>query len=492
MIVKSIIVVHRYLGVVLGLVMTVWCLSGFVMMYQGFPETSQDERMKGLERLDMSRCCGPMDLPETAASSFRVEMLNGALVIRTGGRGGGKINSLETGEEIGPQDEARVRKVAETFAVGNGIKGKIAEAHPLKIDQWSVGVARRAQPMWQVKFDDPGKTWIYINAKSAEVVQDANLKERWLSWFGAVPHWLYPTILRENSPVWTQIVIWSSAIGCFLVVTGLVIGFIKLRTKSGGWWPYKRPMWMFHHMFGVFAGVLVLTWTFSGLLTMQPWGLFESPGAVSPDDLASDGKMTWADGGLLMQQAAIQVEGNDIVSVRAAPLFGKPYVMAHTREGEEIRLSAAGEAPLSRPELEAGLAKSGALIAAGKLDVLEKEDAYYYGHKQKVDLPVYRLQLNDPDQTRIYFDYTTGDVKRVADATAKRYRWLESGLHSMDFGFLRARPFWDIVVLLLLAAVTASCATGTWLSFTRVGQDAGALARFFKRRSAKQGQTPVE
>ena len=37
MIIKSLIVLHRYLGVVLGVIMTVWCLSGFVMMYQGYP-----------------------------------------------------------------------------------------------------------------------------------------------------------------------------------------------------------------------------------------------------------------------------------------------------------------------------------------------------------------------------------------------------------------------------------------------------------------------
>ena len=56
MIIKSIIVVHRYLGVVLGVIMTVWCLSGFVMMYQGFPNTSPEERAAGLERLDLSSC----------------------------------------------------------------------------------------------------------------------------------------------------------------------------------------------------------------------------------------------------------------------------------------------------------------------------------------------------------------------------------------------------------------------------------------------------
>ena len=97
-----------------------------------------------------------------------------------------------------------------------------------------------------------------------------------------MPHWLYPTLIRQDGKLWNDVVIWASSLGIFLTVTGLTVGIVKLRGKSGKWWPYKRPMWLWHHMFGVFAGVLVLTWTFSGLLTMQPFGLFESPSAVSP------------------------------------------------------------------------------------------------------------------------------------------------------------------------------------------------------------------
>ncbi len=37
---RTILIVHRYLGVAIGLVMTLWCLSGFVMMYRGFPAVS--------------------------------------------------------------------------------------------------------------------------------------------------------------------------------------------------------------------------------------------------------------------------------------------------------------------------------------------------------------------------------------------------------------------------------------------------------------------
>ena len=278
MIIKSLIVVHRYVGVGLGVIMTIWCLSGFVMMYQGYPATTPDERQAGLETLDLTRCCAVAELDgEATANAYRVEMLNGAPILRMNGRDGAKAYDLAESAEVGVLSEAQVRGVAETFAAGNGIKGKVAELGTLRIDQWSVQPARRSQPLWRAVFDDPGQSWVYINGANGEVVQDANGRERFWNWLGAIPHWLYPLILRENVPLWTEVVIWSSAIGCFLVVTGMVIGFIRLRGRSGKWWPYKnRPMWMWHHVFGTFAGVLVLTWTFSGLMTMSPWGCWKA------------------------------------------------------------------------------------------------------------------------------------------------------------------------------------------------------------------------
>jgi hypothetical protein len=55
-------------------------------------------------------------------------------------------------------------------------------------------------------------------------------------------------------------------------------------------------------------------------------------------------------------------------------------------------------------------------------------------------------------------------------------------MHQLDLPFLRTRPVWDIVVLLLLAAVTISCATGAWLSFTRIGRDTGRMRGWLARR----------
>lgn len=47
---------------------------------------------------------------------------------------------------------------------------------------------------------------------------------------------------------------------------------------------------------------------------------------------------------------------------------------------------------------------------------------------------------------------------------------------------MRARPVWDIITLILLAMATLACATGAWLSFTRVGADVSRLREFLKRK----------
>lgn len=482
MIMKSLIIVHRYVGVVLGVLMTLWCVSGFVMMYQPYPATTPIERQAGLQTLDLAGCCQDIALADTdTLTNARIEMLDGAPVLRTVAGGGPATFNLDTGAALAPISEDAVRRIAETYAEGNGIAGSVSELKTIHNDQWTVQGARRWQPLWHATFDDPAGSYVYVNGQTGEVVQDANAHERFWTWLGAIPHWLYPTIIRENPQLWNDVVVWSSAIGCFLVITGMVIGFIRLRGKSGAWWPYRnRPIWMWHHVLGTFAGVLVLTWTFSGLLTMSPWGLLESKPAIERDAVAST--MIWGEARTIITRNQRDPALANAVILRAAPFMDKPYLIAIAREGAETRLGLDGPAPLLQSELEAGLQSRGGLLASGKLDVLTQEDDYYYGHKTPVSFPVYRLTLTDPDQTHVYFNATTGDA-RIIDATSKRYRWWESGLHSLDFAFMRARPVWDIVTLILLAAVTAACATGMWMSFTRVGADVSRLREMLKRKT---------
>lgn len=476
MIITPILIVHRYLGVVLGLLMTIWCLSGFVMMYQPFPETTPAERAAGLSRLTPAACCqalAPLDDDQDVTGAM-IEMRDGKAVMRAGRR----ISPLRDGDDIAALDETGVRAVAESFARANAIAGPLRNAAPLAVDQWTTAIWQRETSIWKTAFADGA--YVYVSADTGMVIQDASARERLLNWFGAVPHWLYPTMLRQNAPLWSQVVIWSAALGVFLTVTGLIVGVTKLRGRSGAWFPYRRPVWFLHHVFGIFVGLFVLTWTFSGLLTMQPWGLFETPSLVSRADVT--GAARWADARALLARAAPIVAAEDVVQLRIGALFGKPYLVVRQRDGAESRI---GDTETSAA-LTAAVHGAGAPFAGARLDLLSHEDSYYYGHHGDVKMPVYRLRLADADATHIYIDPHTGDVLKMVDATAMRYRWLESALH--DFDFLKARPAWDIIVLILLAAVTAACATGAWLSLMRIGRDAKAAGALLLRIRAKSAR----
>lgn len=461
--------------------MTLWCVSGFVMMYQPYPATTQQERLAGLEPLDLANRCAELPLADDEVlANARIEMLDGAPVLRTTSGGTPAVFNIATGAAIEPLSEDAVRRVATAYAAGNTIAGEIDALETIHKDQWTVQGARRWQPLWHASFDNAGDSSVYVNGETGEVVQDTNGHERFWNRLGAIPHLLYPTVLRENPPLWNEVVIWSSAIGCFLVITGMVIGFIRLRGKSGRWWPYRnRPIRMWRHVFGTFAGVLVLTWTFSGLLTMSPWGLLESEPAIELSAVAST--ITLGDTRAVVSQFENAGGLSGAKVLRLAPFMDQPYLITQDSAGGSPRFGVNGRAPLTQAELEAGLNARGGLLASGKLDVLAEEDDDYYGHKQPVELPVYRLRLTDPDQTHIYVNVTTGDA-RIIDATAKRYRWWESGLHSLDFSFMRARPVWDIITLILMALVTIACATGMWMSFTRVGRDFSSIRERFRRK----------
>jgi hypothetical protein len=178
-----------------------------------------------------------------------------------------------------------------------------------------------------------------------------------------------------------------------------------------------------------------------------------------------------------------RVAANGAVQVRGEALGGRLYLVAMGADGRTVRFDTAGEpAPLTRSELAGALGRAGAKVAS--LDLLTREDAYYYGHHRTVRLPVWRAVMADAEQTRLYIDAVTGATVRTLDSSDRAGRWVRGGLHGLDFAGLRLRPVWDLVVLPLLAGVTLVCATGFWLSLSRLRRDGRAVRRWFRKRRA--------
>ncbi|HEY0963867.1 MAG TPA: hypothetical protein VGE69_16065 [Pseudomonadales bacterium] len=484
---KVILFVHRYLAVGVGLLMVLWCLSGFVMMYQSFPELSDEQRVNGLAPLDFAQCCDLSALaldPSTPAPAFRIEMLRGDPVLRLGG--GGRlagttpVTNLRTGKPLAELDEAAVLDVARQYGAGNRIAGTARSLGVIDIDQWTLQTARRNAPTYKVAFDDPAGTEIYVSGASGEVFQATSRRERVLSWFGAIPHWLYPTVLRQDGALWTTVVIWTAIAGSFLAATGMYVGISRLRRNKKGELasPY-RGWWYWHHVSGLVFGVLALTWVFSGLMTMNPWGAL-SGGRNDPSYReAFTGTPAWRD----VQQflgAIQQVEARDLRQIQPAPFAGEMYFLARGADGSQQRLDAAARpAPLAAGQVEAVVAQLPDPVR--EFALLDKEDSYYYGHKSAVDLPVWRVLMDDADATRLYIDTDTGAMRAIG-SSARTSRWIRTGLHDLDFPVLRSEPLWYVVVSVLLAGVTALCAIGTWLAIKRVRMDFRLYRARLRRR----------
>jgi uncharacterized iron-regulated membrane protein len=477
---------HRYLAVALGALMTLWCLSGFVMMYQGYPALTDSERRAGLAPLDFTACCKAADLPfldeARAPEIFRVEMLLGRPVLRIGGPGvtpNAGVFDLTTGERVPELTLADVRVVAAEFGGRHGL-GAVRAVEPVEIDQWTLQTARRHRPVYRVELGDEGGTQVYVSGATGEVVQDTNRRERLLAWLGAIPHWLYPTQLRSNGPLWVQIVVWTSLLGTFLAITGLYVGISRLRRRNGRVGSPLRGWWYWHHVSGLVFGVFTLTWVFSGLMTMNPWGALAGTGAF--DYVGSiKGGVAWRDVKEFLAAAPARLDDGRFVDIRSAIFDDRFHALAVDAQGERARLDGTAlPAPLELREIDAAVRRLDLPVVEARL--LETADSYYYGHKSEVDLPVYRVVLGDADRTRLYVDPVTGAARGV-DATMRASRWIRFGLHDLDFAGLRVRPVWDIVVGSLLLGVTLTCAIGTWLALKRLRRDVLRIWRPLARRA---------
>jgi uncharacterized iron-regulated membrane protein len=482
-IVRLLFATHRWMGVMLGLLMLLWCLSGIVMIWQPeFPSTTlgdRDYRVEGLAPIALPDQVALPDIPADAAiSSARIEMLGSRPTLSLAWDGGRGLFDLATAEKIERVGEAEALDVARTYLARHGIAGEPSIKTLSERDEFTVsGYFNSGRPYYQVRLNDPEKTMLYISSVSGDVRQRTTDSLRLVSWLGTIPHWLYFTELRRNGPLWTQVIIWTSLAGCFLTVLGLFVGIRQFRRRhSTGKLssPYRGPKF-WHHMLGLVFGVLVLTWTFSGFASMQPWGWLESGPAVGEAVDRLTGKpATWATvrPAIEAQIAALRAGEGEAVQASLAQSEGQAFFVKRLADGSRQRLRADGQ---PAPFDDAARLRAGDLLAgkpnAAEVELLNSEDDYYYRGAAASDFPIVRVTVPEAGDTRFYLDPVSGEMRFAADPGARGFRWLHLGLHRIDFfGWLRVRPVWDIVITLRMLGVTAVCGFGVWLGIKKLAR----------------------
>ena len=484
---------HRYVGIPVSVLFVLWFVSGIVMMYTGgMPLLTARERLDGLAPLDLSAV--RLTPGEAAAGAGVRAASRRAALLTVLGRPAYRIDGAtvfaDTGSVLAPVGADAARLEASRFS---GVPAAAITHVGLveRPDQWTI-YNRSVLPAHRFRLDDGAGTEVYVSRQTAEVGMVTTRRERVFAWLGAIPHWFYLPALRVDRPLWEAVIVWTSAFGCLIAVTGLLLGLIRFRWRRPpdrqSRIPYAGLMW-WHYVSGAVFGVVTLTWVFSGMLSVQPFAWMHVRGLEVPPSALGGGPPVLADFPEIEPSAwALATAGRTVKEIRLRRIDGAPYYEVRLTGGEsgghhQERLLLAADT-LALRTATASVEQIAERLGAALPDIpvtgaarLEAYDGYYYGRgADGPPLPVIRVRFADALETWVYVDpadlRVTGSVHRFS----RLERWLFNGLHSLDFAFwYDRRPLWDIGLIALSLGGLASSAIGLWIGAGRLRRWTGRL-----------------
>lgn len=490
---------HRWLGIALCLLMAMWFFSGIVMMYVGYPKLTPAERLAHLPDLALPEgCCLA---PEQAArlaghAGRRPPELRLAIVadrpywlVSGEGHAAASVDAV-TGEVPPHFGAAHALRAAARFAPD--ALPRLLET--LEQDIFTVSRALDPhRPLHLVALDDAAGTELYVSSRTGEVVRDSTRSERAWNWAGSILHWFYP-LKGEWLGEWRRdAIVYTSLAGTVLALAGLWVGVLRWRVKGrykgGSKSPYREGWMRWHHIAGLVFGLVTLTWAFSGLLSMNPWKVFDA-GGPRPDMAALAGTGLGKASFALAPREAIARAGFPVRELSVRLFDGRAYYVLHGADGTS-RLLEAGDAGARPVPLlaEAAIAAVAHRLLPGhrpvRIERLDRHDNYYYarrphtmtGHFER-KLPVWRVAYDDPGNTWIHLDPRTGAVVGRLDDRGRVKRWLFAFLHSFDaWGWPAQRPAWDLALIVLGAGGLAVSVTGVVIGWRRLARRREAAPR---------------
>lgn len=474
---KLLFLTHRWLGVTLGILMVLWCLSGIIMMYKSYPELSETESLALMPDLALANCCSVSHsavLSKNTYQGFHLQMLGNMPVLHLHTGDGVLVTVDLLHDRVFHSVQAMFADhLARDHAARQGFPGaRLVDT--IDNDQWTVyGAYNPHRPLYHYAADDAAGTQWYLSSRTGEVIQQTTREARVWGFLGAVIHWLYPTILREKVQLWSQVVIWLTVAGIFLTSTGLYFGLRQYKQRRSGRKSPYRGLSLWHHYAGLVFGLLAFTWMISGLFSMQPGGLMEGEGYGGEAAMLRGGTLQWESINRLLPALGAMSLPVDSVRLEGKMLQGQLALYSVSRNGGRQRFDTKllQPAPLEKKALDSVarlLSPEGSPIAT---DIITTGDGYYYNHHEQVRLPAFRVIANDGNNTRYYLDPVSGEILNKIDTEDRWYRWLHYGLHRGDFtAFLRSRPVWDIFMVLFMLGVTGISITGMCMGFRRLGR----------------------
>ncbi|WP_262047673.1 PepSY domain-containing protein [Bradyrhizobium sp. Bra78] len=469
---SAIVLLHRWLGIAFCLLFAMWFASGIVMHFVPFPSLAETERFAGLVPLDRAQVRISVADAVTAtgiADASRVRLVqrsDGPVYIVSGPSRTGAVHASDgAGSSVASSDIALA--IAQDHARRRGLDAARAMilAHA-DYDQWSVPNGfDRHRPLFRIALGDAAGTEVYVSSLTGEIVLDTTRKERGWNLVGSVLHWIYPTALRSNWPLWDRVVWNLSLLALSAAVLGAVLGIARVKLRRYKVSSPYRGWHALHHLMGLAAMTFVLTWIFSGWLSMDHGRLFSRGQLTAAEAGAMNARPDWTAASSFGQQPLspsareiewfvfngnvyrrdrIDLDGQTLIEAEEAPRAGPAgFLDVHEVQRLTARLAAGCGAP----------------------SVLADNDDY---PAQSIvpGAPVYRSRCGD-----LWFDIdgADGSLLQRLDASRRAYRWFYSALHTLDFPVLMTHPrLRDVLIVGLCALGLVFSVTGIVIGWRRL------------------------
>ena len=476
---KKIINLHHWLGTFFSILFLSWFLSGFVMMYQSFPFLSKSKKRKMLPTNPITTILSPTDVFEKQSSEkvydfslnfqlkrpvYHLITHQGALISRY----------ADNGKLVNISAEKALLIARENLKISE----KATVTSLTELDQWIPRTRfLKHMPIFKISFHNDANTFTYISSITGEVLATNSAIERFWSWLGAIPHWIYFKDIRIHNTFWSQLIMWLSSLGLLMIITGIITGIVRYKKRPrANFKRFKNKWYNFHYYFGLLFGTFIFTWIFSGWMSMTPFNWTPST------NLSDEELQLWQKGNFTLKKITskewknftIDIKKSKFQEIKFSYFNGNIFTTKFDDADENLT-------NISIPEVIPEITDYKNIIESfpvnniiTKTSLLTTYDNYYYSRHNTKKLPVIRIDTHS--ETSYYIDPKTTKVIYKCATKNKIQRWIYNGLHSLDFSFLAwKRPLWDIVLIILLIGGTIVCLSGTVMGI-----------KFLKRKQRKR------